>query len=231
MTERRVRLKGAASVFDALAAPARSAVERATGVALALEKSNAGQGLVDLVRGSCEAAMASASLEATIAAARPAGLAGVPPDLRLHVIGTSEVVFVVHPSNPVTSLSWEQLRGIHTGKIVGWKEVGGRAEPIHVYTDAAASATRGLVKEVVLGNAEYAASARAVDSVRRVKDEVAQDPCGVGALGKEYADPAAVRVVDTKKLERPLALVTIGEPSPLLQQVIEAYRAEARKRT
>ena len=67
--------------------------------------------------------------------------------------------------------------------------------------------------------------------MRRVKDEVAQDPCGVGALGKEYAEPAAVRVVDTKKLERPLALVTIGEPSPLLQQVIEAYRAEARKRT
>jgi phosphate transport system substrate-binding protein len=230
LSERRVRLKGAASVFDALVAPAREAVETATGIGLELERSNAGKGIGDLVAGRCEAAMASASLEATIAAARQAGLRGALPDLRLHVLGTSEVVFVVHPSNPVTSLSWEQLRDIHTGRIARWEEVGGRAEPIHVYTDAAASATRGLVKQVVLGNAEYAASARAVVAVNLVNAEVARDPCGVGALGKEYADPAAVRVVETRKVERPLALVTIGEPSPLLQQVIEAYRAEARKR-
>jgi len=226
---RMLRLKGAASVVDSLVKPARAAVEKATGVSLVIDKSNAGKGLVDLIEGRCEAAMASASLEATLEAARQAGLTRAVPDLRMHVIGTSEVVFVVHPSNPVKALSWEQLRDIHTGKIASWKAFGGRDEPIHVYTDAAASATRGLVKQVVLANAEYASSAKAVDFVKKVNEEVARDPAGVGALGKEFADPAMVRIVETRKVERPLALVTVGEPSPMLRQVVEAYRAEAQK--
>ncbi|HEY6100043.1 MAG TPA: substrate-binding domain-containing protein, partial [Anaeromyxobacter sp.] len=96
-----VRLHGAASVVDALVKPHAAAVEKATGAQLAIDRSNAGKGLKDLVEGRCDLALASASLEATLDAARTAGLAAVPPDLRMHVVATSEVVFVVHPSNPV----------------------------------------------------------------------------------------------------------------------------------
>ncbi|MCL0075257.1 substrate-binding domain-containing protein [Thermodesulfovibrionales bacterium] len=31
---------------------------------------------------------------------------------------------VVHPANPVSGLSREQIRGIYAGKIVDWREVG-----------------------------------------------------------------------------------------------------------
>lgn len=226
---RMLRIQGAASTFDSLVKPARAAVEKATGVSLVLERTNAGKGILALVEGRCEASMASASLEATVAAARQAGLAKEVPDLRYHVIGASEVVFVVHPSNPVKALTWAQLKDIHTGKITSWKQVGGKDEPIHVYTDAKASATRGLVKEVVLAKAEYAESAKAVEVVKLVNDEVAKDPAGIGALGKEFADPAMVRVVESTKVERPFALVTKGEPSPALKAVIEAYRAEGQR--
>jgi len=223
-----VRLHGAASVVDNLVGPHQAEVEKATGMRLVVEKSNAGKGLKDLVEGKCDAALVSASLEASLQAARSAGLERPVPDLLMHVVKTSEVVFVVHPSNPVKALSWEQLRDIHTGQIASWKEVGGKDLPIAVYTDAAASATRALVKQVVLAGREYVASAKAVAAVKEVGDEVARDERGIGALGLEFVG-SGVNVVQTKKLERPLALVTVGEPSGAVRKVLEAYRAAAGK--
>jgi phosphate transport system substrate-binding protein len=221
-----VRLHGAASVVDSLAKPHAAAVEKATGLRLVIDRSNAGKGLRDLVEGKCDIALASASLEATLDAARTAGLTGAVPDLKMHVISTSEVVFIVHPSNPVRKLTWEQIRDIHTGKITRWKEVGGPDLPIAVVTDAAASATRGLIKQVVLGGSEYAPGARAVAAVAEVNEEVAKNPAAIGGLGREFADPKRVAIVETKKVERPLAFVTVGPPGKKETKVIDAYRAQ-----
>ncbi|SRR6266568_19096 len=224
-----LRIHGAASVFDSVVTPYRSSVEKSTGVTLAVEKSNAGKGLKDLAQGKCELAMVSASLEASLAGAKTVGLEKAPPDLRMHVVATSEVVFVVHPANPVKTLSWKQLEDIHTGKIRNWKELGGKDQPIAVYTDAAASATRGLVKQVVLGGAEYAPSAQALAAVKDVNDRVATDETGVGALGLEFADPKQVAIVQSKKVERPLAFLSVGAPSADAQKVIDAFRTAAKK--
>jgi phosphate transport system substrate-binding protein len=214
-------------VVDSLAKPHAAAVEKATGLRLTIDRSNAGKGLRDLVEGKCDIALASAPLEATLEAARAAGLSGALPDLRMHVIATSEVVFIVHPSNPVRKLSWEQIRDIHTGEIARWKEVGGRDVPIAVVTDAAASATRGLIKQVVLGGSDYAPGAHAVAAVAEVNEEVAKNPGAIGGLGSEFADRKRVCVVETKKVERPLAFVTVGPPGEKQKKLIEAYRAQA----
>jgi phosphate transport system substrate-binding protein len=139
-------------------------------------------------------------------------------------VATSEVVFVVHPSNPVKALSWEQLRDVHTGRVTRWSELGGRDEPIDVVTDAAASATRGLIQQVVLGGAAYGAAARALAAVKDVNDVVAVTPNAIGGLGLEFVDPARVAVVRSRKIERPLALVSRGEPAPDAAAVIAAYR-------
>jgi len=222
-----VRLHGAASVVDSLVKPHAAAVEQATGLRLVVDRSNAGKGLKDLVEGRCDLALASASLEATLEAARTAGLTAPAKDLRMHVVATSEVVFIVHPSNPVRRLTWEQIRDLHTGKIASWKELGGPDLPVAVVTDAAASATRGLIRQVVLGGAEYAPGAKAVAAVAEVNEEVARNPAAIGGLGKEFADPARVAVVDTKKVERPLAFVSVGAPAANAERVIEAFRARA----
>lgn len=220
-----VKLNGAASVVTDLVAPHKVAVEKATGYTLVIDKSNAGKGLIDLADGKCDAAMASASLDAIVKAARSAGLTKPVTDLKLHVIKKSEVVFIVHPSNPVKSLTWEQIKDIHTGKFVNWKELGGKDLPITIYTDAKASATRGLIKQVVMANSEYAASARAVDFVKQVNDKVALDASGIGGLGLGFVVPGQVSVVATKKIERPLGFITVGAPSAKMQKVIDAFKA------
>jgi phosphate transport system substrate-binding protein len=224
-----VKLNGAASVVTDLVSPHQSAVEKATGIKLIVNKSNAGKGLIDLVDGSCDAAMASASLEATVQAAKSAGLIKPVPDLRMHVIAKSEVVFVVHPSNPVKKLTWEQITDVHTGKISNWKDLGGKDLAITVYTDAKASATRGLIKQVVMGNAEYAANAKAVGFVKEVNDKVALDASGIGGLGSGFVEPGQVSIVSTKKIERPLGFITVGAASAKVQKVMDAFKAASAK--
>jgi phosphate transport system substrate-binding protein len=218
-----VKLCGAASVVTDLVAPHQAAVEKATGYRLVVDKSNAGKGIIDLVDGKCDAAMASASLAATVDGAKSAGLAKPVPDLKMHVIAKSEVVFVVNPANPVKALSWEQIKDIHTGKITNWKELGGKDLPITVYTDAKASATRVLIKQVVMAGSDYAASAKAVDFVKQVNDKIASDESGIGGLGLGFVD-SKTSIVATKKIERPLGFVTVGAPSAKVQKVMDCLK-------
>lgn len=224
-----VKLSGAASVVDSLVEPHKDAVEKATGYQLIVDKSNAGKGLIDLINGKCDAAMTSASLEATVQAAKSAGLDRGLPELQMHVIKKSEVVFIVHPTNTVKSLSWKQLTDIHTGLVTNWKELGGKDIPITVYTDAKASATRGLIKQVVMRGSEYAANAKAVDFVKQLNDQVARDESAIGGLGLGFVESGKVSVIVTDKVERPLGLVTIGAPSEKVQKVMGAFRAESSK--
>lgn len=45
-------------------------------------------------------------------------------------IGSEAFVFFVHKDNPVDSLTVEQIKGIYSGKITNWSEVGGNNEKI-----------------------------------------------------------------------------------------------------
>jgi phosphate transport system substrate-binding protein len=184
--------------------------------------------LIDVVEGRCDAAMSSASLETAAKAALTAGKEIDVATLEMQVAATDEIVFVIHPANPVRRLTWEQIRDIHTGKITSWKEVGGQDLPIVIFTDAAASATRSMIQDRLLGGKEYSPKANALGTVRQVGDLVAITEGGIGGLGLGFVDPAKVRVVESEKLERPLGFVTVGPPSGKIRQVIEAYRAQAK---
>jgi len=45
-------------------------------------------------------------------------------------IGTEAFVFFVHKDNPIDSLTVEQIKGIYSGEITNWSEVGGDDEKI-----------------------------------------------------------------------------------------------------
>jgi phosphate transport system substrate-binding protein len=223
-----VRLHGATTVQNVVITPNREAVQKATGHTLEIVGNATGKGLVDLAEGKADAAMVSEPLDIAVAAAALAGKEIDVKQLQMHEIRKDEVLFVTHPSNSVTSLTWEQLSDIHTGKITNWKQVGGKDAAIVVYSDAKTGGTRALVKKLVMKDVEYADSVRALTSVSRVAELVAQDANGIGAVGRGFVDPAKDKVIQTKKLERPLGLVTIGAPSAKVKQVVDAYRTAAK---
>jgi phosphate transport system substrate-binding protein len=57
-------------------------------------------------------------------------------------LGYTAQVLIVHPSNPVSGLSQEQVRGIFSGAINDWSEVGGNPGPIFVIIRPESSPTR-----------------------------------------------------------------------------------------
>jgi len=220
-----VRLAGATTVVNVVVTPNRAAVEKASGHTLEINGNATGRGLVDLSEGKADAAMVSEPMDIALAAAELAGRKLDGSTLKMHEIRKDEIVFVVHPSNPVGKLTHQQLSDIHTGKITNWKQLGGKDQPITVYSDALTGGTRAMVKKVVMHNSDYAASVKSLTSVARVADLVQGDESGVGGLGRGFVKPdARLKIVDTAKIERPLALVTVGEPQAKVKQVIDALR-------
>lgn len=48
-------------------------------------------------------------------------------------IGTEAFVFFVHKDNPISTLTTEQIKGIYSGEITNWSEVGGNDEKIMAF--------------------------------------------------------------------------------------------------
>ena len=223
-----VKISGASTVLNVVVSPAKSAVEKSTGHSLQIIGSGTGKGLVDLFDGASDIAMVSEPMDIAVDAAAVAGKKIDPSAVRFFELKKDQIVFVVHPTNPVGKLTWEQLRDIHTGKISNWKEVGGKDTPIVVYSDSTTGGTRAMVKKIVMGGSEYGSSVKAQSSVKRAAEMVGGDEAGIAGVGKGFVDATKNKTVDTKKLERPLALATKGAPSVAAQAVIDAFTKEAK---
>lgn len=223
-----VKMTGASTVLNVLITPVKAAVEKSTGHTLAIIGSGTGKGLVDLVDGASDIAMVSEPMDIAVEAAAVAGKKVDAKTIQFFELKKDEIVFVVHPSNPVGKLTWDQIRDIHTGKVTNWKDVGGKDQAIVVYSDSTTGGTRAMVKKVVMGGAEYGPAVKAQTSVKRAAEMVGGDEAGITGVGKGFVDNAKNKTVDTKKLERPLALATLGAPKPAAKAVIEAFAREAK---
>lgn len=69
-------------------------------------------------------------------------------------IALDAFVFLLNPSNPVKSLTSEQLRDIYLGKLTNWKEVGGRDAKINPYIRNANSGSQELMEALVMQGQE-----------------------------------------------------------------------------
>jgi phosphate transport system substrate-binding protein len=65
-------------------------------------------------------------------------------------IALDAFVFIIHPSNPVTSLTIEQIRDIYTGKIINWNEVGGNDSSIRPFVRNSDSGSQEVMESLVM---------------------------------------------------------------------------------
>lgn len=93
---------------------------------------------------------------------------------------------VVHPSNPVSRLTREQLEAIFRGKITNWKEVGGEDRKIVVYSRETSSGTYEFFKESVLENKNYMSSILSMPATGAIIQSVRQTKGAIGYIGLAY---------------------------------------------
>ncbi len=60
-------------------------------------------------------------------------------------IGKEAFVFFVHKDNPIDNLTTEQIKGIYSGQITNWKQVGGNNEPISAYQRNEGSGSQSML--------------------------------------------------------------------------------------
>jgi phosphate transport system substrate-binding protein len=110
------------------------------------------------------------------------------------------IAVFVNVANPVKELNMEQLRGIYTGSITNWKEVGGPSHIIILYGRENNSGTYAFFKEHVLKNEDYADVTQTLPGTAAVVNAVAQDKFGIGYGG--IAWDKGVKPLAVKKDEK-----------------------------
>lgn len=233
-----VALWGSTTCQKRFLEPGAKALKNATGVNARVFGVGSGKGLLALIDGKTNVAITSNNLEGTIKSAQKVrkkegkAEAQFPEDIQFHEITKDIIVPIVNKNNPVSRLTWAQLADLNTGKITNWKELGGNDIPVQVVTSHAGSSTKAVFQKQVMKKADYAAKAIEVRSTRLEINEVSKASGGIGAVSAGFfnLNPGKTKVVKTDTISRPLALVTIGDPAPEVQNIIDFFRSEEGKK-
>jgi phosphate transport system substrate-binding protein len=177
---------------DYLAASAESAVPVAQRLTDAFAKKHPGMAwkVKDVGSGAALALVASGdadagflSREATIDDRDQAVVIG---------LGYTAQVIIVHPANPVTGLSQEQLRGIFSGTVKDWREVGGTPGPILVVIRADSSPTRTALDPLLRApGGAYRQDAISAPDADSMVNTVTAAPRAIGMVSAPHLGVAA----------------------------------------
>jgi len=140
------------------------------------------------------------------------------------------LVVIVHPKNPVDSISFSQLQDLYLGKIKNWSQLGGPNQPIELYIRRGKISGVGrTLRELVFANFDqnFKGAKHIVRSSGPLEKGIQQNVLGIGTTGISSAKRRKVKMLklngkaptyDNIKsgsyvLYRPLYLVTKGRAS------------------
>ncbi|GAC1456150.1 MAG: phosphate ABC transporter substrate-binding protein [Candidatus Limnocylindrales bacterium] len=107
-------------------------------------------------------------------------------------IGFTGQVIIVHPSNPLSGLSTAQLRGIFSGAITDWKDLGGTPSPILVVLRSDSSPTRAALDPVLRApGTAYRGDAVEVPDAEAMLNLVSTSPRAIGMVSALHLTTAS----------------------------------------
>jgi phosphate transport system substrate-binding protein len=220
-----VEVHGSTTVSGNLLTPKKAEIEKAAGVELQIVGNGSGRGLGDLIEGKAKLAMISAPLTDEVTSLKAKGVAFDETKLEAHQVGAAHAVLVTHPSNPVKSLTAEQVADILAGKITNWKDVGGADKGIVVVCETKGGGVRSVIEHEFLAGGEIAAEKREIPNAPQAVQIVAQLDQALGLVSRGSVNDTVVELKTGKDPIQPLILVTMGEPESDVVKVIEAAKA------
>ncbi|MGH8615728.1 MAG: phosphate ABC transporter substrate-binding protein [Gammaproteobacteria bacterium] len=233
-TAQKLVLTGSSTIAPLVAEIAKRFEQQNPGVRVDVQTGGSSRGIADARSGLANIGMVSRALKPDEG------------DLLAHPIARDGICLIVHASNPVAELAADQVATIYKGKIVNWRELGGRDAPITVVNKAEGRSTLELfLSHFKLNAEEVKASVVIGDNEQGVKT-VAGNPDAIGYVSIGSAEYAAIHGVPLKllplgnvapstqavrdgtfPLSRPLNLVTRRPPQALAQAFIEYAQSPA----
>lgn len=154
--------------------------------------------------------------------------------LNEYVIAKDGIAVAVHPSNPVSELTTEQIQKIFKGEITNWKDVGGDDKGIVVLNREAGSGTRGAFEEMLDVEDKITNKALEFNGNGPMQAAIASKEDAIGYVSFSYVDetiqPVKVDGVEATvanvlggdyPISRPFLMLTKGEESKLTKAFLD----------
>lgn len=177
-------------------------------VRISVTGGGSGTGIAALINGTVDIANASRAIKPEeMAAAQANGIHPVE-----HVVARDAIAVIVHPSNPVSQLTIQQISDIYSGKITNWKEVGGEDRPIVLLSRETNSGTHVFFLEEVLRQGRkddktlFSPDTLLMPSSEGITAEVRDNPNAIGYDGLGYVTPDVKTIAVAKSPEGPYVL-------------------------
>lgn len=111
-----------------------------------------------------------------------------------HVVAIDGLAMIVHPNNPIDTLSVDQLQAIFSGEITRWEQLNAGFGPINLYARDEHSGTWDSFKSMVLGDKTLALAQR-FDANKALADAVLADKNGIGFVSMAAVNEAKLLAV------------------------------------
>lgn len=207
--------------LDSVIIPVREAFEKESGIKLTILFGSASLAFKQVYKGTSEAGAVGTSFDEAVAILKKEEyeLNNI-SDLHHIELGRAMVRTIVHKDNPVSTLTKEQLKGIFTGKITNWKEVGGLDSAIIVVLSTLNPATNGAFKKIILDNDDFTKEVLELGHMDELRSavEVNQEAIAIGTSAILSENSKQVRTPD---VFRPITLITRGKPLAKVQRFID----------
>ena len=172
-----VSTDGSTSMEKVIGALSESYMAANKDVTVNYNPTGSGAGITAVQEGTCDIGLSSRALKDEEKAA----------GLKETVLAYDGIAIIVHPDNPVSDLSIEQIAKLYTGEITNWKDVGGSDAEVVLIGREAASGTRDGF-ESITGTKDKCQYRQELPSTGDVITAVSQNPDAIG-----YASLAAIK--------------------------------------
>ena len=205
-----VATDGSTSMEKVIGALSESFMANNADATVTYNPTGSGSGITAVQEGTCDIGLSSRALKDEEKAA----------GLKETVLAYDGIAIIVHPDNPVSDLTIEQIAQLYTGEITNWKDVGGNDAEVVLIGREAASGTRDGF-ESITGTKDKCQYRQELTSTGDVITAVSQNPDAIGyaslasikdsvkALNVDGVTPGEDTVKDgSYKVQRPFVLVT-----------------------
>ncbi len=214
-------IKGSTTVLPIAQKVAEAYMKQNPDVKISISGGGSGNGMKALIDGSTDIADSSRFIkpkEVSLAVGK--GVYPVP-----FAVAYDCIVPVVHPSNPVTNITMDQLKAIYKGEIKNWKEVGGPDRPIAAISRDTSSGTYEVWHKKVMKKERVFPGALLQASNGAVAQAVSKNKNAIGYISLGYLDKGIKALMvnqitgseettlnGTYPVSRPLYMFTKGWP-------------------
>lgn len=248
VSQRALQNKGSDTLVNLALAWAEAYRDIDPGLSIAVTGGGSGTGIAALINGTVDIANASRQMkEDEIDAARENGVEPVE-----HVVAIDALAVIVHPDNPVSQLTIDQLADIFSGRVTNWQGVGGHDATIVILSRETNSGTHVYFLEEVVrkGDEEnadiFAPQTLLMPSSVGITSELRRNPNAIGydglgyvtehekviAVARDEQSPYVLPSAETGAdgsypISRGLYMYTAGQPTGAIADYISWIQGQA----